>query len=358
MKFIHIADLHFDSPFSTLKGDEYLIEKRKLEQRANFRKVIDYIKKLKIDYLFIAGDLYENENVKISTIEYLNNLFKEIPNTKIFITPGNHDPYIKGSIYDTFKFENNVIIFKNSYLDKYEDENIEVYGLGFNNFYMNNNSLEMFNLEKKNKFQVLLMHADLNGYKDDNGFSYNPISEQEIKKYKFDYVALGHIHKTNFSNTKKIIYPGSLTSLGFDEQGEHGMVIGEFYDKYVQLNFEKVDETEFLEMEVDITNMYSQGDIIDYLNTLYVDKNKFVKVILKGKRKFLINIKDIINFIDNCNILRIKDETNLAYDLYELAKENTLKGIFVRKLLEKKEEGFYTNEEIEKAIEIGLEAME
>ena len=358
MKFIHIADLHFDSPFSTLKGDEYLIEKRRLEQRANFKKIIDYIKKENINYLFIAGDLYENEYVKNSTIEYINNLFKEIPTTKVFITPGNHDPNIKGSIYNTFEFANNVIVFRNSYIEKYEDENIEIFGAGFNDFYMNNNPLENFNFEKKNKFQVLLMHADLNGNKDYNGLSYNPISESEIKALNFDYVALGHIHKNNFNKESKIIYPGSLSSLGFDEQGVHGMVVGEFRNKYLQLNFEKVDETEFLELEVDITNMYSQGDIVDYLNTLYLDKNKFVKIILIGKRKFLINVKDIINYIDNYNILRIKDETNLAYDLNELAQENTLKGIFVRKLLEKKEEGFYTTEEIEKAIEIGLEAME
>lgn len=358
MKFIHIADLHFDTPFSTLKGDDFLIEKRKLEQRANLKKTIDYIKNKNIDYLFIAGDLYENEHVNISTIEYINNLFKEISTTKVFIAPGNHDPYMKGSIYDTFKFADNVIIFKNSNIEKYEDENIEIYGIGFNDFYMNNNCLENFKLEKKNKFQVLLMHADLNGYRDNNGFSYNPVPEYELKFLNFDYVALGHIHKSNFNPTSRIIYPGSLTSLGFDEQGEHGMVIGEFRDKYLKLDFEKVDETEFFELEVDITNMHSQVDIIDYLNTLYFDKNKFVKIVLIGKRKFLINIRDIINFVDNSNILRIKDETKLAYNLSELSKENTLKGIFVRKLLEKKEEGFYTDEEIEKAIEIGLEAME
>ena len=62
--------------------------------------------------------------------------------------------------------------------------------------------------------------------------------------------------------------------------------------------------------------------------------------------------------IDNQNIIKIKDETVLAYNLEEICKENTIKGIFVRKLLEKKNQGFYTDEEIQKAIEIGLEAME
>ena len=168
----------------------------------------------------------------------------------------------------------------------------------------------------------------------------------------------GHIHKSNFSENKKIVYPGSLISLGFDELGEHGMVIGEFRDKYLKLDFKIIDDTEFVEIEVDISNMNSQTEIIDNLTSLYIDKNKFCKVILKGKRRFVINTKEIINWLDNPNILRVKDETSLGYNLEEISKENTLRGIFVKRLLDKKMKGFYSDKEIEKAIEIGLEAME
>jgi len=40
-----------------------------------------------------------------------------------------------------------------------------------------------------------------------------------------------------------------------------------------------------------------------------------------------------------------------------LKNEKNLKGIFVKKALEKLESGNYTKEEIEKAIEIGLETL-
>ncbi len=36
-----------------------------------------------------------NMNISKTTIEYINHLFQEIPQTQIFITPGNHDPYLK-----------------------------------------------------------------------------------------------------------------------------------------------------------------------------------------------------------------------------------------------------------------------
>ena len=72
MKFIHIANMHFDKPFTILEKNG-LTEKRRLEQRNAFNKMITYIKENNIEYLFIAGDLYEHEYIRKSTIEYINN---------------------------------------------------------------------------------------------------------------------------------------------------------------------------------------------------------------------------------------------------------------------------------------------
>ena len=121
MKFVHIADIHFDMPFTLLSNRADLGEIRRIDQRKAFKKMIDYIKENNIPYLFIAGDLYEHEYIRESTIEYINNLFKEIPNTKIFITPGNHDPYLKNSYYNKYNWAENVKIF-NSKIEKVETE--------------------------------------------------------------------------------------------------------------------------------------------------------------------------------------------------------------------------------------------
>ena len=56
------------------------------------------------------------------------------------------------------------------------------------------------------------------------------------------------------------------------------------------------------------------------------------------------------------NIIKIKDETELNYDLEKLAKENNIKGYFVRELLERQKIS-ENKEEIQKAIEIGLEVL-
>ena len=166
MRFVHIADMHFDIPFTSLNSRENLGEKRRLEQRNVFKKVIEYIKQNKIDYFFIAGDLYEHEYVKKSTIDYIVALFREIPDTKIFISPGNHDPYIKGSYYDTYNFGDNVYIFHNSKLEKYEDKNVNIYGVAFTEFYMNNSCFENIVIPISNKPNILVAHCDLDGSKD------------------------------------------------------------------------------------------------------------------------------------------------------------------------------------------------
>lgn len=357
MKFIHIADMHFDAPFTSLASKESLCETRRLEQRKIFKKVITYIKDNNIKYLFIAGDLYENEYVKKSTIIYMNDLFKKIPDTKIFITPGNHDPYIKKSYYAEFEFSPNVYIFKSEFECK-ETVDANIYGMGFNDFYCRNVNYSNINKINNGKANILIMHASLDSSREEDK-AYNPVLESKLNMLEMDYIALGHIHKPYY-NTKKeqrIVYPGSTISLGFDELGEHGMIVGDIEKDKLDLKFIKLDEKEFTELEQNVENFNSKEDLIEHLNELKLNENKLYKVLLIGKRSFEINVRDIQKLISNYNILKIKDLTTINYNLEDLKNENTLKGLFVKEALEKLKNNEYTKEEIEKAIEIGLNSM-
>ena len=81
------------------------------------------------------------------------------------------------------------------------------------------------------------------------------------------------------------------------------------------------------------------------------------KVVLKGKRKFNIDAKEILDLILLENILKVKDNTELSYDLEKISKENSLRGIFVKNVLKKLERKEISEEDAEKAIELGLEVM-
>ena len=356
MKFVHIADMHFDSPFTNLSTNNNLGDIRRLEQRKVFKKVIDYIEKNNITYLFIAGDFYEHDYIKKSTIEYINSLFSKIENTKIFITPGNHDPYIKGSYYEKFNWNENVHICKSKFEIVNEPE-VDIYMTAFTDFYMNRSPIEDISIENPNKTNILITHCDLNGSRDDEGFCYNSISENKIKALKFNYVAMGHIHRSNFEKDKNIIYPGSTISFGFDELGDHGMVVGEINNGILSTNFIKLDDRIFTKSEISVDNFSNKEELIEYINEIELNENIMYEIVLIGNRKFDINPREILKLLDNKNILKIKDNTQIGYNIEEISKEKNLKGIFVKEVIKKYNEGKYTEEQVKKAIEIGLSTM-
>ena len=361
MKFVHIADMHFDSPFVNLSDKEGLGDLRRLEQRKVLKKVIEYIKENNIKYLFISGDLYEQKYIKKSTIEYINNLFKEIPDTKIFISPGNHDPYVKNSYYNKFNWNENVKIFSSN-IEKVEVEDANIYGFGFDDFYCKSSGIEDVEINDKDKLNILIIHGSLDGGTLENN-EYNPLSRKILKEKEYDYVALGHIHKLDYNKeeNQKIVYPGSTVSLGFDELGKHGMIVGNLEKEKIDLKFIPLDSIEFKLEEIDVTEINSKEELIEKINELKIDENNLIEIILIGRRNFEIDKYELYRLISNDKIIKIKNKTKINYDLNKLSNENTLKGLFAKEMLEKLNNENLSEEDkeiIEKAVEIGIEALE
>ena len=102
----------------------------------------------------------------------------------------------------------------------------------------------------------------------------------------------------------------------------------------------------------------------NYTTNLLLDvfkEDEYVELLLIGNRNFEIDKYTILKYIDNQRIIKIKDQTEIAYDLEKLSNTTTLKGLFVKKMLEKSQNKNISKDEkniIEKAIEIGLEALE
>ena len=356
MNFVHIADFHFDSPFVNLSDKDGLGQKCRLAQRKTFKKIIEYIKENNIENLFISGDLYEQTYIKQTTIEYINNLFKQIPQTKIYIAPGNHDPLIKNSYYNKFKWNENVKIFTNK-IEKIETEEADIYGYGFNDFYCYGSEINNLEINNKEKINILITHGDLDASQTVEEL-YNPISKRFLKEKNFDYIALGHIHKPNYE--ENIVYPGSAFPLGFDELGERGMVVGEIKHKVLSKKFVTLNEIYFVEKDLDITEIFSKEELIEKINEIKLENKELAKINLIGKRNFEINIYDLYKFITNEKIIKIKNKTKINYNLEALSKETTLKGIFIKEMMEQleKEPNEEEKEILENAIEVGLEILE
>lgn len=360
MKFVHIADMHFDSPFVNLSEKDIMGDLRRLEQRKVFKKIIEYIKENNIKYFFISGDLYEHKYIKQSTIDYINKLFEEIPETNIYIAPGNHDPYTKNSYYNKYNWSKNVKIFGPK-VEKIETQDANIYGYGFDDFYCSDSGVENIEIEQNEKLNILIIHGNIDGSTIED-MQYNSMSKKMLQEKGFDYVALGHIHKKDYNTeeNQKIVYPGSTISLGFDELGEHGMIVGDVEKNKLETQFIKLDDKQFTKRELNVDNIYSKEELIEKINELEIEENNYVEIILIGNRNFEINKYDLIKYILNNKIIKIKDNTKIAYNLEKLENENTLKGLFIKEM-NKKLKNAETEEEkeiIEKSIEIGLASLE
>lgn len=134
------------------------------------------------------------------------------------------------------------------------------------------------------------------------------------------------------------------------------MIVGEINkNKKLQIAFVPVDKKEFLEINLPMDEVLSKEQLIETINVGEFNENGYYKIKLIGKRNFEIDAIDILKYISIPNVIKIKDETSLKLDLEKIAKEETLRGIFVKNLLEQMTKE--NKEEILKAIEIGLEAM-
>lgn len=336
MKFVQVSDVHFDMPFTTISQRTDMGIERRLDQRRAFKKVIEFVKNNNVDFLFITGDLYEQEYIKQSTIDYINNLFKEIIDTRVLIVPGNHDPLLVNSFYNNYNWSDNVKIFSEN-IEKVKFGEFCIYGFGFEKYELYDSDKILKNIQlDANKVNILISHGDVY-----NNSKYNYISDNNLKK--FDYVFLGHIHK------RDEYYPGSLISLGFDEPGEHGFLYGEIFDKNnIDKKIVPVDDKEFIIRDFDISEIYSKEDLIEKINE-NDSENKFYEINLIGEKNVDTNIS--MKLI-NKSIIKIKD--NSAIRVKE-SSDNSMNGIYFKLLKNKYELNEISEDEYREAYQIGLE---
>ena len=119
------------------------------------------------------------------------------------------------------------------------------------------------------------MHGTVDGATTEEK-QYNSITKKALKEKEFDYVAMGHIHKLDYNTeeNQRIVYPGSTISLGFDELGKHGMIVGDLNKDKIDLEFIPLDEEEFIEIDLDVTELKSKEELIEKINSLETEISK------------------------------------------------------------------------------------
>lgn len=364
VKIVHTADLHFDTPFNEVDDKQRAINKEELKEV--FKNIINFCKEKQVDILLLAGDIFDNLTLNRETIYFLENVFNNIKETRVFISPGNHDPYNNNSFYKLIKWPENVYIFKDK-LEKVYIEELEtnVWGAAFNEKYVRESLIKGFSQNNK-EINIMVIHGEISSSSEGN--EYNPITLKDIKESGMDYIALGHRH--NFSGILKegntfYSYSGCPQGRGFDETGDKGIIYGYVSKGAVELSFIKTCKRNYEEVYVDISNLFGYEEVIKKILDVIKEedrKNNLYKIILKGEvsEKFHIEEKVLKSkLVRDFYFCKVVDKTSIALDIKELSKGYSVKSIFVKNLLKKLQEA-KTDEEkdiIKMALKIGVSSL-
>ena len=224
IKILQAGDLHFDTPFKDLDKNISIISKEELLEV--FSKIIDTAMENSVDILLLTGDIFDNLTINKKTLIFIKNQIERISNIRVFISPGNHDPYNEKSFYKMINWPDNVYIFKGGIENVIvEDLNTVVWGAAFNEYHVRKSMLKDINI-KENYINIMTIHGDISNT--DDGNEYNPITIKDIENSKLDYIAIGHRH--NFSgilreNNTYYAYAGCPQGRGFDELGDKGCLL-------------------------------------------------------------------------------------------------------------------------------------
>ena len=129
VKFIHTGDIHWGmSPDS----DKPWSRERSRDIRDTFTAIIAKAKELRVDCLFIAGDLFHRQPL-LRDLKEVNYLFSTIPQTQVIIIAGNHDRIRKNSAVLSFSWASNVTFLESEDVSSvyFEDINTEVTGFSY-----------------------------------------------------------------------------------------------------------------------------------------------------------------------------------------------------------------------------------
>lgn len=386
ISFMVLADAHLDSDFSR---DCNL---RREEQRIAFDKAIDMVREYGLEFLLIPGDLFDKRCPDKETVAYVKKRLASVEGTKVIIAPGNHDPISNDSPYGDGSWPKNVYIFPSKKIsmiefgDKYRTKladgradsflyrsddgfdrsgkkGVRIYGAAFEGHFSRESLLSDENGGipelSPSYINILLMHGEAGTSRS----VYNPIPDDLLRACGFDFCALGHVH--SYKKTDDYVYSGVLCSRGFDEQGDCGVVVGEITgDGRVLTEFMPLNVRKYVTAEIDITDEVDLS--VDALGALILggtDRSLCTHVVLKGTVPLNEKINTealLMRLTGNYPQVKVSDCTAVAADWKLLSEEHSLRGIFVRRLLEKlrdSDDSKYTRENIEDALEAGIKAF-
>ncbi|MFC1580001.1 exonuclease SbcCD subunit D [Thermodesulfobacteriota bacterium] len=268
--FVHTADLHLGSPFSTLgiNNPELASVMRSATFEA-FERVVDLCLDNKVDFLLVAGDVFDGADRSIrAQITFLNGL-KKLGEAGIesFVVHGNHDSLDLWS--KTLEWPRGVHVFG----DKVETVPVnrdgvlvaQVQGISYPQRDERRNLARLFSKNSPG-FHLGLLHANVGS---DTGHEpYAPCTLEDLITSGMDYWALGHVHSRRIlsDGVPTVLYPGNTQGRNIQETGERGCYLVKVEDDHhVGFEFHATDVVRWAMEEVSINSLETEQDLLKTL---------------------------------------------------------------------------------------------
>jgi DNA repair protein SbcD/Mre11 len=263
--FLHAADIHLDSPLKGLERYENApVERIRGATRRAFTGLIDLAIEKRVDFVLIAGDLYDGEwrdyNTGLYLVRQLGRLREQqIP---VFLIAGNHDAANK--MTRSLRLPENVRFLDHERPEtvRLENHGIVIHGQSFGKAAVLENLAAAYPAPLKGYTNIGLLHTGMGGL--DGHERYAPCTLEDLRARGYDYWALGHVHNRQVLCKEPLIaFSGNVQGRHIRETGPKGCQLVTIQsDREFESVFQRLDHVRWERASVDIRELATESDVL------------------------------------------------------------------------------------------------
>jgi len=265
MRFIHAADIHLDSPLRGLGSyDDMPVDTLRGASRAAFARLVEEAIVLEVDFMVIAGDLYDGDWKDHNTGIYFARQMGRLRNAGIpvYLLHGNHDA--ESVMTRRLVLPDNVHVFRANRPSTFvlDAHKVALHGRSFPEAAVTENIAADYPDPLPGHFNIGVLHTALEGYAEHA--NYAPCSLEQLQARGYQYWALGHVHEFHiFPGPVPVVFPGNLQGRHIREQGPRGAVLVTCHDGAVEsIERLEVDVLRWHGVRMDVSGCATRADVL------------------------------------------------------------------------------------------------
>lgn len=270
-RFIHAADLHLDSPFKGIGRDmpESVYRRLRDSTFTAFDCLVQHAIRECVDFVCVAGDVFDLADRSLRAQTHFQKRMRELAEHRIaaYVIHGNHDPADGGKV--PLDYPDNVHFFSADEVEsipyiKDGRELARIYGRSYPTAKVSENIAEDYVRDAEAPFAIGLLHTNVDGNPSHD--NYAPCTKRELLDKRFDYWALGHIHRAQVLHDEApfIVYSGNTQGRSVRETGAKGCYLVDVRDGHIEsIDFLETDDVRWYDEAVDVTGAEKVQDVLN-----------------------------------------------------------------------------------------------